>query len=158
MRVFMRPSFAFRGPGGERRNSRQNNGFRAPGGRVAVAPRHTVSGPRAHAPLSAHCGRGRTRVPGGASEVANARRFEGKVVVVTGASAGIGRAVARAFGKEGARVGLVARNADALENAAAEIRAAGGEALVQPLDSPTPRRWTGPRTRWRGGSAPSTSG
>lgn len=66
--------------------------------------------------------------------MAKGRRFEGKVVVVTGASAGIGRAVARAFGQAGARVGLIARTRDALENAASEIRAAGGEALVLPLD------------------------
>ena len=62
------------------------------------------------------------------------RAFEGQVVVVTGASAGVGRAIARAFGGEGARVGLLARNVDALENAASEIRAAGGEALVVPTD------------------------
>jgi short-subunit dehydrogenase len=42
--------------------------------------------------------------------------------------------VARAFGREGARVALVARTRDALENAASEITAAGGEALVLPLD------------------------
>jgi NADP-dependent 3-hydroxy acid dehydrogenase YdfG len=62
------------------------------------------------------------------------RVFQGKVVVVTGASAGVGRAIARAFGGQGARVGLLARNVDALENAASEIRAAGGEALVLPTD------------------------
>lgn len=62
------------------------------------------------------------------------RRFEGKTVVVTGASAGVGRAIARAFGVEGARVALLARNVEALENAASEIRAAGGEALVLPVD------------------------
>ena len=51
--------------------------------------------------------------------------FDGQVVVVTGASSGVGRAVARAFGAEGARVALVARNPEALENAAREIRHAG---------------------------------
>jgi NADP-dependent 3-hydroxy acid dehydrogenase YdfG len=66
--------------------------------------------------------------------VARGRRFEGKAVVVTGASAGIGRAIARAFGRQGARVGLVARSEEALGNAAEEIRAAGGEALVLALD------------------------
>ena len=52
------------------------------------------------------------------------------VVVITGASSGIGRALARAYGARGARVGLVARNVEALEACAAEIRAAGGEAMV----------------------------
>jgi NADP-dependent 3-hydroxy acid dehydrogenase YdfG len=54
--------------------------------------------------------------------------------VVTGASAGVGRAVARAFGDEGAKVGLIARTREALEDAAREIERAGGEALVLPLD------------------------
>lgn len=57
-----------------------------------------------------------------------------RVVVVTGASAGVGRAVARAFGAEGAKVGLIARTREALEDAAREIERAGGEALVLPLD------------------------
>ncbi len=57
-----------------------------------------------------------------------------RVVVVTGASAGVGRAVARAFGQQGAKVGLVARTKEALEDAAREIERAGGEALVLPLD------------------------
>ncbi|HEY1334507.1 MAG TPA: SDR family oxidoreductase [Myxococcaceae bacterium] len=60
--------------------------------------------------------------------------FDGQVVVVTGASSGVGRAVARAFGAEGARVALVARNPEALENAAREIRQSGGEAAVFPID------------------------
>lgn len=60
--------------------------------------------------------------------------FEGRSVVVSGASAGIGRAIARAFGAQGARVGLIARSPEALGNAAGEIRASGGDALALPLD------------------------
>jgi NAD(P)-dependent dehydrogenase (short-subunit alcohol dehydrogenase family) len=56
------------------------------------------------------------------------------VVVVTGATAGVGRATAVAFAREGARVGLVARGGDALEGARQEVQAAGGEALVLPAD------------------------
>lgn len=57
-----------------------------------------------------------------------------EVVVVTGASAGVGRAAAREFGKHGARVALLARNEDGLEGAKREIEAAGGEALPIPTD------------------------
>lgn len=57
-----------------------------------------------------------------------------EVVVVTGASAGLGRAIAREFGRHGAAVGLIARNPDRLETAKAEIETAGGKALVLPLD------------------------
>ena len=53
---------------------------------------------------------------------------------MTGASSGVGRAIARAFGARGARVGLIARTQEALENCAREIRASGGEGLVLPLD------------------------
>jgi len=53
-----------------------------------------------------------------------------EVVVVTGASAGVGRAVAREFGRRRACVGLVARNTEALAAAAHEIEALGGEALA----------------------------
>lgn len=60
--------------------------------------------------------------------------MRGQVVVITGASSGVGRALARAYGARGARVGLVARNVEALEACAAEIRAAGGEALVCQAD------------------------
>lgn len=56
------------------------------------------------------------------------------VAVVTGASSGVGRAIARAFGARGMRVGLIARNREALDDAAEEIRAAGGDALVLPID------------------------
>jgi short-subunit dehydrogenase len=57
-----------------------------------------------------------------------------KVVVVTGASAGVGRAVAHAFARRGATVGLVARARAGLEAAAEEVRALGGTALVLPAD------------------------
>jgi NAD(P)-dependent dehydrogenase (short-subunit alcohol dehydrogenase family) len=60
--------------------------------------------------------------------------FRDKVVVVTGASSGIGRETALAFGGAGARVVLVARRRDALEQAADEIRRAGGTASVAPAD------------------------
>jgi short-subunit dehydrogenase len=54
--------------------------------------------------------------------------------MVTGASAGVGRAVAREYGARGARVGLMARGIDGLEAARLEIERAGGEALVCQAD------------------------
>jgi NAD(P)-dependent dehydrogenase (short-subunit alcohol dehydrogenase family) len=57
-----------------------------------------------------------------------------EVVVITGASAGVGRAAAQAFGKRKAKVGLIARGRDGLEAAKREIEACGGQALVLPLD------------------------
>ncbi|MEE1938346.1 SDR family oxidoreductase [Streptomyces sp. TRM 70361] len=57
-----------------------------------------------------------------------------QVVVVTGASAGVGRAVARAFGARGAKVALLARGEKGLEAAAGEVREAGGTALPVPVD------------------------
>jgi NAD(P)-dependent dehydrogenase (short-subunit alcohol dehydrogenase family) len=58
----------------------------------------------------------------------------GQVVVVTGASAGIGRATAREFGSRGARVALLARGSKGLAGAAREVREAGGTPLVIPVD------------------------
>ncbi|GAB3675792.1 SDR family oxidoreductase [Angustibacter aerolatus] len=59
---------------------------------------------------------------------------EQQVVVVTGASAGVGRAVAVAFASRGAKVALLARGETGLRGAAADVEAAGGQALVVPTD------------------------
>jgi NAD(P)-dependent dehydrogenase (short-subunit alcohol dehydrogenase family) len=58
----------------------------------------------------------------------------GKVVVVTGASAGVGRAIAREFARRGDRVALLARGEDGLEGAAADVDERGGEALPLQVD------------------------
>jgi NAD(P)-dependent dehydrogenase (short-subunit alcohol dehydrogenase family) len=57
-----------------------------------------------------------------------------QVVVITGASAGIARATARAFGARGAQVGLVARGRAGLDGAAKDVENAGGNALAIPTD------------------------
>lgn len=65
-------------------------------------------------------------------------RFTGKVAFVTGAASGIGRAAARAFAAEGARVAIADRTEDALERLRAEIEAAGGEVLAFVCDVSVP--------------------
>jgi NAD(P)-dependent dehydrogenase (short-subunit alcohol dehydrogenase family) len=63
-----------------------------------------------------------------------------QIVVVTGASAGIGRATARAFGARGATVGLIARGEEGLDGAAKEVERAGGRAVVLPTDVADPEQ------------------
>ena len=57
-----------------------------------------------------------------------------EVVVVTGASAGLGRAIVRRFAREGAHIGLLARGRDGLEGARRDVEELGGKALVLPTD------------------------
>jgi NAD(P)-dependent dehydrogenase (short-subunit alcohol dehydrogenase family) len=60
--------------------------------------------------------------------------MEGKVVVVTGASAGVGRATVRAFAKAGAHLGLLARANPGLQAAARDVEHEGGRVLAIPID------------------------
>ena len=57
-----------------------------------------------------------------------------QIVVITGASAGIGRATAKAYAKHGARVALLARGLDGLDGARRDVEEAGGQAMVLPTD------------------------
>jgi short-subunit dehydrogenase len=67
-------------------------------------------------------------------EAQGAAGLAGRVVVVTGASAGVGRATATLFGRSGARVALIARDAAALENVRREVEAYGTQAIAVPCD------------------------
>src|SRR5687767_2783590 len=64
----------------------------------------------------------------------NSQSSAPEVVVITGASAGVGRATAQAFAKRGARIGLLARGRERLDEARRDVEAAGGKALVCPVD------------------------
>lgn len=63
---------------------------------------------------------------------------QSEVVVITGASAGVGRAVVREFARRGASIGLLARGADGLEAARREVEEMGGRGLVLPTDVADP--------------------
>jgi NADP-dependent 3-hydroxy acid dehydrogenase YdfG len=62
------------------------------------------------------------------------RRRGREVVVITGASAGVGRAIAHAFARRGAHVALLARDSDRLAATAVEVEELGGRALTLPVD------------------------
>ena len=71
------------------------------------------------------------------------RDLRGKRILLTGASMGIGRELARILGSKGAKLALVARSVDKLKEAAEDVRNAGGEAVVIPgdlSDPTTPKR------------------
>lgn len=62
------------------------------------------------------------------------RDYRDRTVLITGASSGIGRVLAARLAREGARLALIARRADALEQVASGIRERGGDALSVPCD------------------------
>ncbi len=62
------------------------------------------------------------------------KKSKSEVVVITGASAGVGRATVREFARHGAWIGLIARGKDGLEGARREVESMGGKALVLPAD------------------------
>ena len=61
-----------------------------------------------------------------------------ETIVITGASAGVGRATAHAFAARGAQIGLIARGTEGLQAAAAEVEKAGGRPLTFPVDVSDP--------------------
>jgi short-subunit dehydrogenase len=81
--------------------------------------------------LSSHPGKTSQTKDNGMNRFDNLR---GKVVAITGASAGLGRSIARAYGRRGAKVGLIARGRDGLEGALREVKQMGGTGLVIPAD------------------------
>jgi len=64
--------------------------------------------------------------------------FRNRNVVITGASAGVGRAAVHRFARAGARIGLIARDVDALNSVKSEVETVGGAALVAPADVANP--------------------
>ena len=64
----------------------------------------------------------------------NLKKLAGKVAIITGASKGLGKAMALALGAEGARLFLVSRNQAQLQTTAEEVRALGAEAEICPAD------------------------
>jgi short-subunit dehydrogenase len=76
--------------------------------------------------------------PAPASEPTGAARVRPEVVVVAGASAGVGRAAVRRFARDGAHIGLLARGADRLDAAVREVEEAGGRAVAIPTDVADP--------------------
>ncbi len=62
------------------------------------------------------------------------REQQPEVVVITGASAGVGRATARAFARRGAQIGLIARGLEQLEGTLRDVESLGGKGLILPVD------------------------
>jgi NAD(P)-dependent dehydrogenase (short-subunit alcohol dehydrogenase family) len=75
------------------------------------------------------------------------RLFDGELALVTGAGRGIGRAIALELAAAGARVALLARSVDELDEVAAAVRDRGGTAGVFPADAADPAQVAGAMTR-----------
>ena len=75
-----------------------------------------------------------TRQYGNSRPLIAAPTYMREAVVITGASAGVGRATAREFARHGASIGLIARDRERLEATRSEVEALGGRAIVLPLD------------------------
>jgi NADP-dependent 3-hydroxy acid dehydrogenase YdfG len=78
----------------------------------------------------------------------------GKIVMITGASSGVGRATAHAFARLGAKIGLIARNENALKNTLREVRKLGGSGLILPLDVSEPALLENAATRMENAFGP----
>jgi short-subunit dehydrogenase len=77
-----------------------------------------------------------------------------KVVMITGASSGIGRGLAVELARRGAKLGLVARRTEALEEVVREIEALGSRALASPADVQNPSSIAGAAEKLRAGLGP----
>lgn len=80
------------------------------------------------------------RPQGGSTRSSGASPQRPQVVVITGASAGVGRATAQAFARRGAHIGLIARGEDGLAGAKRDVEAAGGQAVTYPVDVADPEQ------------------
>ncbi len=60
--------------------------------------------------------------------------LDGKIAIITGAGTGIGKGIAKAYSREGAKIVLASRNSLTLEKTAGELKTAGGTAMVLPTD------------------------